>query len=130
MVIAGGSRCRAARKEELWKNRKKMVAHLLETEFLEWGTARLGNATTRRMLTGPAHVVHGMEDTEMSEQQDDLKIMLAQMRAEALKRGKDWLRTNMEESASEEALQTPGQSIEPMEEVGGPSTYRDPMEKP
>ncbi|KAJ1165761.1 hypothetical protein NDU88_006178 [Pleurodeles waltl] len=34
----------------------------------------------------------------LEEQQDDLERMLAQMRAEALKRGKDWLRKKMEDT--------------------------------
>ncbi|KAJ1101531.1 hypothetical protein NDU88_006598, partial [Pleurodeles waltl] len=58
-----------------------------------------------------------MEETMLEEQQDDLERMLAQMRAEALKRGKDWLRKKMEDtkpmgglSSSEE--QQPGTVVE------------------
>ncbi|KAJ1150412.1 hypothetical protein NDU88_003205 [Pleurodeles waltl] len=42
-----------------------------------------------------------MEEDQVVEQQDDLERMLAQMRAEALKRGKDWLHAKMEEKGEE-----------------------------
>ncbi|KAJ1084608.1 hypothetical protein NDU88_004754 [Pleurodeles waltl] len=42
-----------------------------------------------------------MEDVVVVEQQDDLERMLAQIRAEALKRGKDWLRKKMEDTGPE-----------------------------
>ncbi|KAJ1100956.1 hypothetical protein NDU88_006031 [Pleurodeles waltl] len=42
-----------------------------------------------------------MEDVVVVEQQDDLERMLAQMRAEALKQGKDWLRKEMEDTGPE-----------------------------
>ncbi|KAJ1180013.1 hypothetical protein NDU88_005241 [Pleurodeles waltl] len=46
-----------------------------------------------------------MEEEQTVEQQDDLDRMLAQMMAEALKRGKDWLRVKMLEKGDER--QTP-----------------------
>ncbi|KAJ1139948.1 hypothetical protein NDU88_006309 [Pleurodeles waltl] len=42
-----------------------------------------------------------MEEDQVVEQQDDLERMIAHMRAEALKRGNDWLRAKMEEKGEE-----------------------------
>ncbi|KAJ1137775.1 hypothetical protein NDU88_004171 [Pleurodeles waltl] len=42
-----------------------------------------------------------MEEDQVVEQQDDLEKMIAHMRAEALKRGKDWLRAKMEDKGGE-----------------------------
>ncbi|KAJ1163644.1 hypothetical protein NDU88_004099 [Pleurodeles waltl] len=42
-----------------------------------------------------------MEEDQVVEQQDDLERMIAHMRAEALKCGKDWLRAKMEEKGEE-----------------------------
>ncbi|KAJ1131310.1 hypothetical protein NDU88_009648 [Pleurodeles waltl] len=42
-----------------------------------------------------------MEEDQVVEQQDDLERMIAHMRAEALKRGKDWLRAKMEDKNME-----------------------------
>ncbi|KAJ1146364.1 hypothetical protein NDU88_012641 [Pleurodeles waltl] len=42
-----------------------------------------------------------MEEVNVEDQQDDLERMLAQMRTEALKRGKDWLRKKMDDAAPE-----------------------------
>ncbi|KAJ1166419.1 hypothetical protein NDU88_006823 [Pleurodeles waltl] len=42
-----------------------------------------------------------MEEDHAAEQQDDLESMIAHMRAEALKRGNDWLRTKMEDKSRE-----------------------------
>ncbi|KAJ1119407.1 hypothetical protein NDU88_007593 [Pleurodeles waltl] len=42
-----------------------------------------------------------MKDGQMVELQDDLEKMIAHMWAEALKRGKDWLRAKMEDSGVE-----------------------------
>ncbi|KAJ1139677.1 hypothetical protein NDU88_006044 [Pleurodeles waltl] len=44
-----------------------------------------------------------MEEDQVVEQQDDLERMIAHMRAEALKRGKDWLRAKMEDKSLEPA---------------------------
>ncbi|KAJ1109954.1 hypothetical protein NDU88_007311 [Pleurodeles waltl] len=44
-----------------------------------------------------------MEEDQVVEPQDDLERMIAHMRAEALKRGKDWLRAKMEDK--EEGMQ-------------------------
>ncbi|KAJ1101470.1 hypothetical protein NDU88_006538 [Pleurodeles waltl] len=46
-----------------------------------------------------------MEEDQVVEQQDDLERMLVQMRAEALKRGKDWQRVKVVEKGDER--QTP-----------------------
>ncbi|KAJ1107509.1 hypothetical protein NDU88_004899 [Pleurodeles waltl] len=42
-----------------------------------------------------------MEEDQVVEQQDELKAMIAHMRTEALKRGKDWLRTKMGDRSEE-----------------------------
>ncbi|KAJ1080830.1 hypothetical protein NDU88_001019 [Pleurodeles waltl] len=42
-----------------------------------------------------------MEEDQVVEQQDNLERMIAHMRAEALKRGKDWLRAKMEDKSIE-----------------------------
>ncbi|KAJ1151287.1 hypothetical protein NDU88_004070 [Pleurodeles waltl] len=42
-----------------------------------------------------------MEEDQVVEQQEDLERMIAHMRAEALKRGKDWLRAKMEDKSME-----------------------------
>ncbi|KAJ1084646.1 hypothetical protein NDU88_004792 [Pleurodeles waltl] len=42
-----------------------------------------------------------MEEDHAAEQQDDLESMIAHMRAEALKRGKDWLCAKMEDESRE-----------------------------
>ncbi|KAJ1152268.1 hypothetical protein NDU88_005044 [Pleurodeles waltl] len=42
-----------------------------------------------------------MEEDQVVEQQDDLERMIAHMRAEALKRGKDWLRAKIEDKGGE-----------------------------
>ncbi|KAJ1189160.1 hypothetical protein NDU88_005911 [Pleurodeles waltl] len=46
-----------------------------------------------------------MEEDQVVEQQDDLDRMLAQMMAEALKRGKNWLCAKMEEKSEERQIQ-------------------------
>ncbi|KAJ1107352.1 hypothetical protein NDU88_004743 [Pleurodeles waltl] len=42
-----------------------------------------------------------MEEDQVVEQQDDLERMIAHMRAEALKRSKDWLRSKMEDKGAD-----------------------------
>ncbi|KAJ1182384.1 hypothetical protein NDU88_007576 [Pleurodeles waltl] len=42
-----------------------------------------------------------MEEDQVVEQQDDLERMIAHMRAEVLKRNKDWLRAKIDDKGSE-----------------------------
>ncbi|KAJ1185803.1 hypothetical protein NDU88_002590 [Pleurodeles waltl] len=58
-----------------------------------------------------------MEEDQVVEQQDDLERMIAHMRAEALKRGKDWLRAKMEDKGVE--------SIEHEVETTAPASLTD-----
>ncbi|KAJ1091969.1 hypothetical protein NDU88_005083 [Pleurodeles waltl] len=58
-----------------------------------------------------------MEEDQVVEQQDDLERMIAHMRAEALKRGKDWLRAKMEDKSVE--------STEREEETTVPASLAD-----
>ncbi|KAJ1136423.1 hypothetical protein NDU88_002840 [Pleurodeles waltl] len=57
----------------------------------------------------------GMEEDQVVEPQDDLERMLAHMRAEALKRGKDWLCVKMEEKGEErQSIDIPNPSDLPL----------------
>ncbi|KAJ1140935.1 hypothetical protein NDU88_007272 [Pleurodeles waltl] len=59
---------------------------------------------------------HTMEEDHAAEQQDDLESMIAHMRAEALRRGKDWLRAKMEDKNKD-----PAERIEDTTAPPGPS---------
>ncbi|KAJ1209535.1 hypothetical protein NDU88_004909 [Pleurodeles waltl] len=53
-----------------------------------------------------------MEEDQVVEPQDELEAMIAHMRTEALKRGKDWLRTKMGDRSEEHRDQeTPAMAI-------------------
>ncbi|KAJ1081524.1 hypothetical protein NDU88_001706 [Pleurodeles waltl] len=58
-----------------------------------------------------------IEEDQVVEQQDDLERMIAHMRAEALKRGKDWLCAKMEEKSME--------TTEREEETTAPASLTD-----
>ncbi|KAJ1136643.1 hypothetical protein NDU88_003058 [Pleurodeles waltl] len=61
-----------------------------------------------------------MEEDQVVEQQDDLEKMIAHMRSEALKRGKDWLRAKMvdrEDEAQVHGAPAPTKQTEEMSET-------------
>ncbi|KAJ1127527.1 hypothetical protein NDU88_005926 [Pleurodeles waltl] len=72
-----------------------------------------------------------MEEVDVGDHHDDLERMLAQMRAEALKRGKDWLRGKMEESGPEGVVpQLSDQNAPSREDAGDPGSEVDHTHKP
>ncbi|KAJ1141040.1 hypothetical protein NDU88_007377 [Pleurodeles waltl] len=71
-----------------------------------------------------------MEEVDVGDHQDDLERMLAQMRAEALRRGNDWLRAKMEERTPEgDAQQVSDLNPTTMEYAGDPGPDFDPTHK-
>ncbi|KAJ1116822.1 hypothetical protein NDU88_005027 [Pleurodeles waltl] len=71
-----------------------------------------------------------MEEVDVGDPQDDLERMLAQMRAEALRHGKDWLRAKMEERDTEgDAQQVSDLNPTSMKDSGDPGPELDPTHK-
>ncbi|KAJ1129141.1 hypothetical protein NDU88_007512 [Pleurodeles waltl] len=71
-----------------------------------------------------------MEEVDTGEHQADLKRMLAQMRVEALRRGKDWLRAKMEERIPEgDVKQVSDLNPPTREDAGDPGSELDPTQK-
>ncbi|KAJ1178224.1 hypothetical protein NDU88_003471 [Pleurodeles waltl] len=65
-----------------------------------------------------------MEEDQVVEQQDDLERMIAHMRAEALKRGKDWLRAKIEDEGGE-AQERVAEQPAPQSETNIPTATED-----
>ncbi|KAJ1194465.1 hypothetical protein NDU88_003753 [Pleurodeles waltl] len=65
-----------------------------------------------------------MEEDQVVEQQDDLERMIAHMRAEALKRGKDYLRAKIEDKGGE-AQERVSEQPAPQNESNTPTATED-----
>ncbi|KAJ1160367.1 hypothetical protein NDU88_000869 [Pleurodeles waltl] len=71
-----------------------------------------------------------MEEVDVGDHQDDLEKMLAHMRAEALRRGKDWLRAKMEERVVDgDVPQVSDQNLTTREDASGPGSEEDTTHK-
>ncbi|KAJ1160422.1 hypothetical protein NDU88_000924 [Pleurodeles waltl] len=80
---------------------------------------------TRLRLTATS-----VEEGDVGDHQDDLEKMLAHMRAEALKQGKDWLRAKMEERVADgDVSQVSDQNLTTREDASGPGSKVDPTHK-
>ncbi|KAJ1206301.1 hypothetical protein NDU88_001708 [Pleurodeles waltl] len=71
-----------------------------------------------------------MEEVEVADHQDDLEKMLAPMRTEALKQGKDWLRAKMEERVADgDVSQVLDPNLTMREDTNGPGSEGHPTHK-
>ncbi|KAJ1105363.1 hypothetical protein NDU88_002770 [Pleurodeles waltl] len=71
-----------------------------------------------------------MEEVDVVNHQDDLGKMLSHMRAEALRRGKDWLRAKMEERVADgDVSQVLDQNGTTREDASVPGSEVDPTHK-
>ncbi|KAJ1109064.1 hypothetical protein NDU88_006433 [Pleurodeles waltl] len=101
----------------------------------EGGPPIKGEATPQHFIEQArarfAQSFRDMEEIILEDQQDDLERMLAQMRSEALKRGKDWLRKKMEDATPEGGLSlSEDQQVLTRREFGDPQTDREHTPKP
>ncbi|KAJ1119152.1 hypothetical protein NDU88_007338 [Pleurodeles waltl] len=71
-----------------------------------------------------------MEEDHAAEQQDDLEGMITHMRAEALRRGKDWLRAKMEDKNKEPAERIEDTTAPPVPSDKTPERASLPPQKP
>ncbi|KAJ1115393.1 hypothetical protein NDU88_003617 [Pleurodeles waltl] len=70
-----------------------------------------------------------MEEDQVVEQQDDLEKMIAHMRSEALKRGKDWLRAQMADREDEAQVHGAPAPTKQTEEMGETERSPSPSQK-